>query len=139
MFSLQSRKQNTNFIIDKTIQFLQLFNKDDYLNFLIVISIHILIVITIIFGLYLFPMGFTFYLILFCWLLLIVFHLYFNGCIFIKIERKLLNSPSWYGLWYILLNNFKNITLLNKIKLANSLSITGYLIISCIIFYKIIK
>lgn len=43
------------------------------------------------------------------WTILIFLHLFFNGCIFIRLERYLWKDSDWVGPWNILLYIFENI------------------------------
>ena len=45
------------------------------------------------------------------WFLIIIFHLFFDGCILVRIERNLLENKDWVHIWGIL---FKGIAFLGK-------------------------
>ena len=53
----------------------------------------------------------------FAWIQLILAHLFFNGCIFIRLERHLWNTDQWYGPWILLLKIFVGNKKGNLIKL----------------------
>lgn len=35
------------------------------------------------------------------WLLILTAHLFFDGCLIVRVERKLLHDDQWYGFWTI--------------------------------------
>ena len=45
------------------------------------------------------------------WTILIFLHLFFNGCIFIRLERYLWEDSNWVGPWNILLSYFTRLNL----------------------------
>lgn len=44
----------------------------------------------------------------FIWINIFILHIYFRGCIFTRIERKLLNDKQWTGPWTFLFNKKLN-------------------------------
>ena len=41
------------------------------------------------------------------WLIVVGCHFYFNGCLLVRLERKLWNSKTWFGPWMIPLTFLK--------------------------------
>ena len=68
------------------------------------------------------------------WVLLILAHIFFNGCLFIRLERYLWKTNKWYGPWIILLKLFDSILRINKENTKNLLSYFYYIFTSYILF-----
>ena len=128
-----------NNIINISQKLLYKLNQNNEINGIIVFILHCLIIgffaLNAIFGkvdhIYLFGI-----LIL---LGVVFFHLLFRGCIFIKIERKLLDTKDWYGPWTFLFNSVEyyfNDKL--SINLKNNIFICWGIIISTLLLLKIV-
>ena len=78
-----------------------------------------------------------FYLTVLCWIIVILCHFYFNGCILIRIERYLWDTKTWYGQWTPLYNLLKKYDIELTKNLLNNLFICGGIILTIFIILKI--
>lgn len=71
------------------------------------------------------------------WILIVVLHFYFKGCFLTKLERELLETKDWYGIWFIPFEILKK----NNIELTPNLKNNIYncfgLLVSTIIIVRI--
>jgi hypothetical protein len=108
MFDLETRKNNTNNLLDFLTKILKIFSDKPEISGLLVFTFHWLCL-----GIPLIQIGVgkinnLFYLSCFVWILIFIFHIYFNGCILTRLERKLWDTNEWYGPWCFL---FKTVEL----------------------------
>lgn len=68
------------------------------------------------------------------WLLLILAHLFFNGCIFIRLERYLWNTNRWFGPWILPLKIFENIFKIKKSSIPDLMCFFYYIFTSYIVW-----
>ena len=100
IFDKNTRINNTKYIVNNISKLLKyLFeNNAGYL----VIMFHTLITF-IPFSLFILSNNLVYtYAFTLLWIGIVVGHLYFNGCIITKIERKLLNDKKWKGPWVVI-------------------------------------
>lgn len=117
MFDLNSRKKNTNIVIQFFKNKLYDIYPDDNVNGYIVLIFHWIIVGIPLFGIFKFQRGVALYLSSLLWLNIFILHLYFNGCIVTKIERSLWNDKEWIGPWlypFICFEKILNIEITKK-------------------------
>ena len=99
MFRLENRITITNNLLNTITDILKNLSNNDKLNGLYVFIFHWLILgvplINIIFG----KLDIWFMTSCFIWICIFIFHIYFNGCILTRLERKLWNTKDWYGPW----------------------------------------
>lgn len=72
----------------------------------IVFLIHWIITLFVFSYIFLGEIDYWFYLATLIWFIIIGLHLYFNGCIFTKIERYLWKTKVWNGPWVLLTSLF---------------------------------
>ena len=71
------------------------------------------------------------------WVMIFIFHVYFNGCILTRLERKLWNTKDWYGPWCL---PFKFIEIYTNKKITrNFANTTFYAWGLFLVFYVIMK
>ena len=130
--SLLIRKNIANKIFDLFEKSLFLFTKSNKISGYIVVFFHYLFVMFL--YLLLISQNMIYYLIgTFAWIQLILAHIFFNGCIFIRLERHLWNTEQWYGPWILLLKIFDSVFKINKSNTPHLmryfyLVFTGYII-----------
>lgn len=70
------------------------------------------------------------------WIIITLLHMFFNGCIFIRLERYLWKNNDWVGPWTIIIYIFQKIFKINK---KNNSQLLRYLyIFTSIIIYSYI-
>ena len=122
--NLESRKKNTNFIINYTEKILnQITNNNQYLNGVIIFAIHALLLILTLIMFFsknkvLFNIA-----VIFC-IFIILGHFYFGGCIFIRMERYFFNTKNWWGPWMVLFTPLQCFGVAITPKLANQIFIS---------------
>ena len=139
MLNLESRKQNTKWLISNTKNILYKINPNDAINGLIVLCIHWILVGVPLVGLFIFNLNWKFYLSTFLWILILAFHFYFNGCICTRLERDLWNTKDWYGPWILPFNILQGLdvpitsALTNNIYICSGIAITIWIIVRIIL------
>lgn len=141
-FSLDNRKKNTKIICNNIILFLNnitnnITNNKRY-TFLILILIHYFIVLIPFYFVIFSKIDYKFYISIILVFLIFILHFYFNGCIFIRVERKLLNDKNWYGIWNIIFIPLKYLGFEINSNLINNIFICVGIFIIFFIFIKII-
>ena len=68
----------------------------------------------------------------------LVFHFYFNGCIFTRLERDLWNTKDWYGPWILPFNILQELNVPITPALANNIYICVGIAITILIIMRII-
>jgi hypothetical protein len=108
MIKINKRKEITNnifiFFEKKLFQITKDNNKSGYITMIFHYSI-----IFIIFNLLFSKNTNKFYSGTILWTIITFFHLFFNGCIFIRLERYLWKDSMWVGPWNIILYISENI------------------------------
>ena len=121
---LDIRKEHTKVVIQRYERFLDKIIKNKKIKANLTFFLHILIVVVPFFILIFRPVDIYFYISLILWILIVFLHFYFNGCIFIRIERELMEDKTWKGIWTYIFYIFDYF----KISVTNNIS--NYLFIS---------
>tara|TARA_B100001057_G_C22773786_1_gene920745 strand:+ start:797 stop:1228 length:432 start_codon:yes stop_codon:yes gene_type:complete len=99
MFELQQRKKVTEDLLLFLVNLLKNLSTSNKINGLYVFIFHWLVLgvplVKIIFG----KVDIWFVISCFIWIIIFIFHIYFNGCILTRLERKLWDTKNWYGPW----------------------------------------
>ena len=99
MFELQQRKKVTEDLLLFLVNILKNLSTSYKINGLYVFIFHWLVLgvplVKIIFG----KVDIWFVISCFIWIIIFIFHIYFNGCILTRLERKLWDTKNWYGPW----------------------------------------
>ena len=119
MFELENRIIITNKILDSLVSILKNVSYNDRLNGLYVFIFHWLILGVPLIKILIGEIDGWFILSCFIWLIIFIFHVYFNGCILTRLERRLWNTKDWYGPWCL---PFKLIEIYTEKKLDNSIT-----------------
>ena len=102
MFSLEYRKQLTKKITQIIENFLYKYTKNKTISGYILVLIHWLVMLLVYLYIFLGKINTIFYLCCIFLLFTYILHLYFSGCILIRVERELLNTNKWWGIWTML-------------------------------------
>ena len=121
MFELENRIIITNKILDSLVSILKNVSYNDRLNGLYVFIFHWLVLGVPLIKILIGEIDGWFILSCFIWLIIFIFHVYFNGCILTRLERRLWNTKDWYGPWCL---PFKLIEIYTEKKLDNSITNT---------------
>jgi len=138
MPDLVVRKQHTNYIIEKYQKYIQKMFKENIFQIYTTFFLHGIIVFFPFYILLFKSLNFYFYISLIIWLLIMVLHLYFNGCIFIRIERALTKNKKWKGIWTYLFDILEYFGITVTDKLADNIFVCWSICFSLFIFLKII-
>ena len=126
MLSLETRKKVTKETI-RIIENMFLKLTDSKINAaLLLISLHYFLVSLTVAHIYFGNKNIYFYISVVIYLLIVILHFYFNGCILTKTERALLNNNEWYGPPSIILYGSENF---NKEKINQLIEILAFLIV----------
>lgn len=148
-FAIDKRKQYTKIIIQKMRDWLYKISGDDIISAYILILFHWFItgiaIAYIIFG----SIDKWFIISILIWSLMVLMHFYFNGCIFVRVEKALMESGNsngnsnsastekWWGPWifpFTLLEKYFNIKMTGR--LANNIFICWGILFSAFILLK---
>lgn len=102
MFYYEARRKQLNYLIDKTLEYIETLNVDPNNVGFAIIMIHYLLIIFIVSYLTIGKINKYYYLSFSIFLFSILINLYFNCCPVLKVERKLINEPKWAGLYELL-------------------------------------
>ena len=136
-YSLDVQKNIINFVKNKLYEI----TKNDILSAWIVFAIHIIFgastLIMLIFG----SVNNLFYIFsMILWILIGIMNIYFKGCIFTKIERKLWNNKSWYGgPWTVPIYLFKYLGLIINEEISNKIVLIFSFLLIVIVVCKLNK
>ena len=132
---IESRKQNTNYIINKLSKISLVLFKDNAGYFILFIhSLCAFIIINILlFG----TINMYYYIFIFLFILIIFSDYYFHGCILIKVERKLFKNKKWPGPIYFFTSLF-NISFDYSQTNLNYVTSLFFGMVSFIIIYRLI-
>ena len=123
MFTLNERKQNTKYLIEKTENVLLNINNNKALSAYYLIIFHWILtgipLMYIVFG----DVNLFYYLCCLIWVIIFILHFYFAGCICTRIERKLLNDKEWWGPWIFYFTPLELIGVKITTNLANNIFI----------------
>jgi len=115
MFNKNERINNQNNIIKKIKLYLFKYTNNDNISGFIVFLIHWIITLFVFTYIFIGDIDIFFYLAVLIWIIIVFLHLYFNGCIFTKIERNYWKTNEWNGPWILL----SKLLSLNKINFKN--------------------
>lgn len=136
--NLDDRKNHTKYIINKFDNYTSKIIKNKKLRGKLLHYFHIffvgIIFLIILFG----PINIYFFISLLIWIVIMLLHIYFGGCIFIRIERELLDDKSWKGIWSYFFNMLEYYGYKFTHNISNSIFICIGILISFIFFIKII-
>ncbi len=108
MFTIAEKKKLTNdiFIFFEKILF-KITKNNNTSGFIVAIFHYILVFVT--FMLIISKHIGNFFWGIFFWIGIVLLHTFFNGCVFIRLERHLWKTKNWYGPWQIPLFLFEKI------------------------------
>ena len=154
-FSVEKRKEHSKIIIEKISNFLYKITGNNSISAYILILFHWFItgiaIAYILFG----SIDKWFIISVIIWILMVLMHFYFNGCILVRVEKALLEDRTanacsdnasansckkWWGPWifpFTFLENYFNIKMTGR--LANNIFISWGILFSTYILYKWIK
>jgi hypothetical protein len=114
---IETRKKHTDLIVEKTSEYLNKITNNGNISGNIVLMLHWSIVSISMLYLVLGKINIYFYLSMAFWFIIMILHLYFHGCICIKIERNLWNKKDWKGPWGYLIKilEMMNVEITNKL------------------------
>ena len=101
MSSLEYKKELINNLTKNIENFLFQYTKNNALSGYIVTMIHWLVMFVLYLYILLGDVNIIFYMCCIFLLLTYILHLYFSGCVLIRIERQLWNTDKWWGIWTI--------------------------------------
>ena len=136
------KNKNKKFVKDNLLYFekkIFILTKNNFNSAILVILIHYLFIYIISYLLF-FKKNYLFILSSLIWVIIFILNYLFNGCIIIRLERKLLNNYNWYGPWNIVIIILENIFKIKDKKKINSILKYIYLLITILfLFYLLIK
>lgn len=135
---LETRKKHTKYAIEKFNILTEKIIKDKLLRGGLLYFFHLFIVGSTFFIIIFSQLNIFFYISILVWLIIMIMHLYFGGCIFIRIERELLNNKSWKGIWTHLFDILEYFGYEITDKFSNNIFICIAIIICFTIFFKFI-
>ena len=136
--NLEARKKHTKYVIEKFNILTEKLIKDKLVRFGLVYSFHIICICCTILTLIFSPINFFFYIQLLVWLMIMLMHIYFSGCIVIRIERELLEDKTWKGVWTYVFDILEMFGYEITNEFSNNIFICVAIIICFIIFLKLI-
>ena len=98
MSSLEYKKELINNLTKNIENFLFQYTKNNALSGYIVTMIHWLVMFVVYLYILLGDVNIIFYMCCIFLLLTYILHLYFSGCVLIRIERQLWNTDKWWGI-----------------------------------------
>lgn len=138
MFDLDTRKRNTKLILTTSKNILYKINPNHAVNGLIVLLFHWCSVGIPLLGLFIFNLDWKFYTAAIMWIVVLLLHLYFNGCIFTRLERELWNTKDWYGPWFLPFNVLEYLNVPITSGLANNIYVCWGIAITIWIIIRIV-
>ena len=136
MFSLNQRKNNTNFIVNHTQKTLYKITRNDRISGFILVIFHWLIIgipfLYLLFG----KVNTLYYILSFLVYVVYGLQIYFKGCILARIERHLFETTEWWGPWIVLFKPLEYIGVYMDTELANKIINYGILCLTVVIIYK---
>jgi len=114
---IETRINHTNWVVEKTSEYLNKFTNDSNVSGNILLIIHWTIVSFSMLYILLGQINIYFYVSVLIWFVIMILHFYFHGCICIKIERNLWNMKEWKGPWGYLIKllELMNVEMTNKL------------------------
>jgi hypothetical protein len=135
---LDERKKNTQLCINYIKNTLNIITNNDTYSAYILIIFHYIFIIFIIYYLFFGKINLIFCLSVISMIIIFIGHFYFNGCIFIRTEKQLLNYDKWYGIWGILFIPLNNIGVDINSKLTSNIFICYGIAFVLIFFMRIL-
>jgi hypothetical protein len=135
---LETRKKHTSYLTRSVSNFLEYFTSNDEIKAYIIIFIHYLIVVPPMFYLIFGKVDKLFYVFILLWVIIFSLHFYFNGCIFIRIERELLKDKDWRGQWTPVFFVLKKFNIEPTTGLINNIFICWGILVSLLILLRLI-
>lgn len=137
-FKLEQRKKNTQLCIDYIKNILNKITNNTTHSAYLLITLHYIFIIFVVYYSLFGKINLIFYLSVFSIILIFIFHFYFNGCIFIRTEKQLLNYDKWYGIWGLLFIPLQNMGIDINPKLTGNIFICYGIAFSLIFFMRIL-
>jgi hypothetical protein len=134
----KNRKQVTTNILEQTEQMLYKFTNNNAISGFIIFLFHQIVCICLLYFTITRSLDLLFYITILCWIIIIFFHYYFNGCILIRLERYLWDTKTWYGQWTPLYNLLKIYNIELTQNLLNNMFICGDIVLAIFIIIKIV-
>ena len=75
---------------------------DDKISGIIVTILHFIIIVSILYLLIMDDNKYALFIVTIALIIVYLLHLYFNGCILLKLERHLFQNKNWFGIYTIL-------------------------------------
>jgi hypothetical protein len=135
---LDERKKNTQLCINYIKNILGMITHNNIHSAYLLIIFHYIFIIFIIYYSLFGKINLIFYLSVFSIILIFIFHFYFNGCIFIRTEKQLLNYDKWYGVWGLLFIPLKNMGVDINTKLTSNIFICYGIAFTLFFFMRIL-
>jgi len=138
MYRLSDSKTNTSNLINYTRYQLYKLTKSHKISGTLIFIFHFLLggstLLFLIFG----SKKSDFYIIsMLTWIIIFILHVYFKGCIFVKLERKLWDTKNWYGPWTLPFYFIELFGIKINGKNSNIIFIGWGLLLSICVVYKI--
>jgi len=135
---LDTRKQHTTYVIQTYNKFLDKITKNKNVKLNITFFFHSLFVIIPLFILIFSSIDIYFYISFILWILIVLLHFYFNSCIFVRIERELMEDKTWKGIWTYLFNTLEYFNINITKQFANFIFMTCGFLFTHSIFIKLL-
>ncbi len=135
---LDTRKNHTKYLIKKFDESTSKIIENKHLRGKLLYYFHCCLV-SVIFLIILFgSINIYFFISLTLWIIIMFLHLYFRGCIFIRIERELFDDKSWKGIWTYFFSVLECYGYNVTDNISNSIFICSAILFSSIFFMKFI-
>lgn len=135
---LNTRKKHTKYLIKKFDESTGKIIENSKLRGKILYYFHCFIVSTIFLIILFGSINVYFFISLALWIIIMLLHLYFGGCIFIRIERELFDDKSWKGIWTYIFNILEHYGYTITDNISNNIFICIAILLSSIFFMKMI-
>lgn len=135
---LDTRKTHTKYLINKFDKLTEKITQDKKIKGCILYFFHSCLVIPVILTLLFGSINIYFYISLLIWIIIMFLHVYFGGCIFIRIERELLDNKSWKGFWTHIFDFLEYMGYEITNDFSNNIFVCMSIIICFVIFIKMI-
>ena len=136
MFDIQTRKTNTKKVINFCQKNLFQITHNDAISGFLVFLFHWFSVSIIWLLLIFSEIGPVYFLGAVIWIIIMLGHLYFNGCIFTRIERELWQTKQWFGPWMFIFVPLQDAGVEITGNLANNIFSTWGVLIIMLILMK---
>jgi len=135
---LDTRINHTKYLINNFDKLTDKIIKDKKIKGGILYFFHSCLVISVFLILLFGSINIYFYISLLIWIIIMILHIYFGGCIFIRIERELLDNKSWKGLWTHIFDFLEYMGYEITNDFSNNIFICVAIIICFVIFIKMV-